>query len=103
MATPIWQWSAVDTAAAIRDGRATSEEVIQAHIDRMHTANPAINAIVVDLSAQAIEAARAAEDRRAGQSQPHMTVAVAGPRETYGVTVAVINLKLIWDVISAIH
>jgi amidase len=30
MATPIWQWSAVDTAAAIRDGRATSEEVVQA-------------------------------------------------------------------------
>ena len=24
MATPIWQWSAVDAAAAIRDGRATS-------------------------------------------------------------------------------
>ena len=56
MATPIWQWSAVDTAAAIRDGRATSEEVVQAHIDRMHSANSAINAIVVDLSAQAIEA-----------------------------------------------
>jgi adenylate cyclase len=36
-------------------------------------------------------------------SEPHMTVAVAGARETYGVTVAVINLKLIWDVISAIH
>ena len=44
MATPIWQWSAVDTAAAIREGRATSEEVVQAHIDRMHAANPAINA-----------------------------------------------------------
>ena len=62
MATPIWQWSAlVHTAAAIRDGRATSEEVVQAHIDRMHSANSAINAIVVDLSAQAIEAARAAD------------------------------------------
>jgi len=36
-------------------------------------------------------------------SEPHVTVAVAGARETYGVTVAVINLKLIWDVISAIH
>jgi HAMP domain-containing protein len=36
-------------------------------------------------------------------SEPHMTVAVAGARTTYGVTVAVINLKLIWDVISAIH
>ena len=38
MATPMWQWSAVDAAAAIRDGRASSEEVVQAHIDRMHAA-----------------------------------------------------------------
>jgi adenylate cyclase len=36
-------------------------------------------------------------------SEPHMTVAVAGAREINGVTVAEINLKLIWDVISAIH
>ena len=51
----MWQWSAVDTATAIRDGRVTSEEVVQADIDRMRTVNPAINAVVVDLSAQAIE------------------------------------------------
>ena len=36
-------------------------------------------------------------------SEPHMTVAVAGARATYGVTVVVVNLKLIWDVISSIH
>src|SRR5690349_4139148 len=36
-------------------------------------------------------------------SEPHMTIAVAGSRGSNGVTVAVINLKLIWDVISAIH
>jgi adenylate cyclase len=36
-------------------------------------------------------------------SEPHMTLAVAGAREINGITVAVINLKLIWDVISAIH
>jgi amidase len=65
MATPIWQWSAVDTAGAIRDGRVSSEEVVQAHIDRMRAANPALNAVVVDLSAQAIEAARAADRARA--------------------------------------
>ena len=61
MATPIWQSSAVDTADAIRDGRVTSEQVVQAHIDRMRVANPAINAVVVDLSTQAIEAAQAAD------------------------------------------
>src|SRR6516162_8294368 len=35
MATPIWQWSAVDTAGAIRDGNVTSEEVVRAHVERM--------------------------------------------------------------------
>jgi adenylate cyclase len=36
-------------------------------------------------------------------SEPFMTVAVAGTRASAGVTIAEINLKLIWDVISAIH
>ena len=36
-------------------------------------------------------------------SEPHMQIALAGVRKANGVTVAVINLKLIWDVISAIH
>ncbi len=61
MAVPIWQWSAVETADAISSGRLSSEQVVQAHIDRMRVANPAINAIVVDLSERAIEAARAAD------------------------------------------
>jgi amidase len=66
---PIWQWSAVDTAGAIREGRATSEEIVLAHLDRMRQVNPAINAVVVDLSEQAIEAARAA-DRAKQQGAP---------------------------------
>jgi amidase len=65
MAAPIWQWSAVETAAAIREGRASAEHVVTAHIDRMRAANPALNAVVVDLSAQAIEAARAADRSQA--------------------------------------
>jgi amidase len=65
MAGPIWQWSAVDTATAIREGRATAEEVVAAHVERMHAANPSLNAVVVDLSAQAIEAARAADRAQA--------------------------------------
>jgi adenylate cyclase len=36
-------------------------------------------------------------------SEPYMTVAVAGSRTSAGVTIAIINLKLIWDVISSIH
>jgi len=65
MADPIWQWSAVDTAAAIREGRATAEEVVVAHVERMRAVNPSLNAVVVDLSAQAIEAARAADRAQA--------------------------------------
>lgn len=64
MAAAMWQWSAVETAEAIREGRATSEAVVQAHIERMHAANPALNAVVVDLSRQAMETARAADRAR---------------------------------------
>lgn len=36
-------------------------------------------------------------------SEPYMTIAVAGNRAAVGVAIAEINLKLIWDVISAIR
>ncbi len=36
-------------------------------------------------------------------SEPHMTIAVGGIRPSAGIVIAKINLKLIWDVISAIH
>lgn len=36
-------------------------------------------------------------------SEPFMTIAVAGNRKAVGIAVAEINLKLIWDVISAIR
>ena len=65
MAVPVWQWSAVETAEAIRQRRISAEAVVQAHIARMRAANPALNAVVVDLSAQAIEAARAADRAQA--------------------------------------
>jgi amidase len=62
---PIWQWSAVETAAAIKAGRISSEEVVGAHVARLREANPAINAVVVDLSDQALSAARAADAAQA--------------------------------------
>ncbi len=36
-------------------------------------------------------------------SEPFLTIAVAGPRRAVGAAVAEVNLKLIWDVISAIR
>jgi amidase len=65
MQTPAWQWSAVETAEAIGKGLITSEEVVQTHIERMRAVNPALNAVVVDLSEQAIAAARAADQKKA--------------------------------------
>src|SRR5437899_3543258 len=63
--TPIWQWSAVETAKAVKAGLVSAEEVVTAHVERLRTANPPINAVVVDLTAQAFEAARTADRRQA--------------------------------------
>jgi len=66
---PIWQWSAPVTAAAIRGGEVSTVDVVDAHIDRMNAANPALNAVVVDLSEQARAAAKQADaDQAAGKA-----------------------------------
>ena len=48
---PIWQWSAVETAHAIRTGQISAMEVVAAHQARLRAANPAVNAVVVVTSA----------------------------------------------------
>jgi len=58
---PVWQWSALQTAAAIRSGAISSVEVVEAHIARMRDVNPKLNAVVVDLSEEALKAAKAAD------------------------------------------
>lgn len=62
---PIWQWSAVETAAAIRSGVVSCLEVTEAHVARMRAVNPRLNAVVVDLSGEALKAAKAADRARA--------------------------------------
>lgn len=62
---PAWQWSAVDTAAAIRSGAISAVEVVETHLERMRTVNPGLNAVVVDLSEEALAAAHAADKQRA--------------------------------------
>ena len=57
----IWRWSALETAAAIRTRRVSATEVVTAHIQRMGAANPAINAVVVDLTDQALASAKVAD------------------------------------------
>ncbi len=58
---PIWQWSALETAAAIRSGAISAVEVVQVHVARMRAVNPKLNAVVVDLSEEALKAAKAAD------------------------------------------
>ncbi len=62
---PFWRLSAVDAAAAIRSGAASAEAVMEAHVARLREVNPALNAVVVDLSDAALDAARAADRARA--------------------------------------
>jgi amidase len=60
-ATELWQLSATELAEAIRSKAASSEEVIEAHLRRIEDVNPAINAVVIVLGEQALEAAKAAD------------------------------------------
>jgi amidase len=60
-ATELWRMSATELAEAIRTRQASSVEVVEAHLRRIEAVNPAINAIVIDLGEQALEAAKAAD------------------------------------------
>ena len=62
---PVWQWSALETAAAIRAGAISSVEVVEAHLARMRAVNPTLNAVVVDLSEEALKAAKTADSAAA--------------------------------------
>jgi amidase len=63
--TEIWRWSAVETARAVAAKEAGAEQVVAAHLARKAEANPAINAVVIDLGDQALAAARAADAAQA--------------------------------------
>jgi amidase len=69
LSKPIWQWSAVATARAIRSKKVSTVEVVRAHIQRMRSVNPGINAVVADLGGEALKAARSA-DRAIARRQP---------------------------------
>jgi len=60
-ADPLWQLSATELAQAIRTGQTSSVEVIRAHLQRIETVNPAVNAVTVVLSDRALDQARAAD------------------------------------------
>jgi amidase len=57
----LWQQSAVEIAAGIRDKRFSCSEVMVSTVERIHALNPRLNAIVTDLTEAALEAAAAAD------------------------------------------
>ena len=67
-ATDLWRMSATDLAEAIRSRQASSQEVIEAHLRRIETVNPSVNAVTVVLAGQALAAAKEADHALAGGS-----------------------------------
>ena len=80
MTPPWWQWSASGLAEAIRTRRASSEEVVAAHLDRIAAVNPEVNAVTCVLGEEAMSAAKQADaDLAAG--------AVRGPLHGVPITI----------------
>jgi amidase len=73
MSQPLWQLSAVEIAAGIRSRRYSCSEVMASVVERIRKLNPKLNAIVVDLTDQALAQA-AAPGYDQGEHRP------AGPR-----------------------
>jgi amidase len=61
----LWRLCATETAARTTSGDITAEATVSAAITRMNAVNPALNAVVVDLSSEAMERARALDTARA--------------------------------------
>ena len=51
----LWQMSACDLATGISAGEISARDAAEANISRMNARNPAMNAIVQDLSESAME------------------------------------------------
>jgi len=65
---PLWQLSATELSALTRAGEVSAEDSVRSAVERMQETNPALNAVVEDLSESALSRARAldASDRPKG-------------------------------------
>jgi len=61
MAEPLWQKSAVEVATGIREKRFSCSEVMASVVERIRALNPKLNAIVQDLTDQALTEAAVAD------------------------------------------
>lgn len=62
MADDIWRWSAGRIAAAIRGREISAQGALTSCLERIAVVNPKLNAVTVDLSVAARQAARAADE-----------------------------------------
>lgn len=99
----IWRLSATDLTALTRSGELSAENAVQSAIDRMHQVNPDLNAVVEDLSAEALDRARhldAARTKGAPIGPLHgvpVTIKVNVDQKGHATTNGVVALK---DVIA---
>lgn len=60
-ATELWRMSATELAEVIRFRQVSSQEVIEAHLERIEAVNGSINAVVIVMAEQALKAAKTAD------------------------------------------
>ncbi len=99
----IWRLSATELTQLTRSGDLSAETATQAAIDRMHAVNPGLNAVVEDLSDQALDRARDLDQARANGEDPGplfgvpVTIKVNVDQKGHATTNGVVALK---DVIA---
>ncbi len=95
----IWQLSATELTALTRTGEISAEEAVQSSISRMEQVNPDLNAIVEDLSTEALERARLLDkSRQNGQESGPLhgvpvTIKVNVDQKGHATTNGVVSLK----------
>jgi len=67
--TELWRLTAAELVAQTRAGDVTAEAAVASAIGRMNETNPDLNAVVEDLSAEAMERARELDKARAGGAE----------------------------------
>jgi amidase len=70
MSDLLWQASAVEVVTGVRRKMFSCSEIMEAVVERIHAVNPNLNAIVVDLTDQALKEAAAADQALKSLTEP---------------------------------
>ncbi|MGI9369311.1 MAG: amidase family protein [Ruegeria sp.] len=95
----IWQLGATELTALTRSGEVSAEEAVQSSISRMEQVNPDLNAVVEDLSNEALERARALDKACQNGQEPGplhgvpVTIKVNVDQKGHATTNGVVALK----------